>query len=117
MLLLPAAGAITSCLKITVRRPRPNMYHMCWTDGQPVWRGGSERYRGTSDSSGGGSVGDHASAAGREHSAAAKGGGGYPLCNADARHAKEGFKSFPSGHASWSTSGAGRRALQLQLLP
>ncbi|KAH1196977.1 Lipid phosphate phosphatase 2 [Glycine max] len=76
-------GVITDSIKDAVGRPRPNFFHRCFPDNIPVCFPSYSQY----------SVFDKDN--------------GDVLCTGIKAVIKEGYKSFPSGHTSWSFAGLG----------
>ncbi|XP_037945247.1 phospholipid phosphatase 5 isoform X2 [Teleopsis dalmanni] len=68
-------GVITSLLKITVGRPRPDFYYRCFPDGKMVFNNLNATTDNTID---------------------------IYNCTGNIRDINEGFKSFPSGHSSFA---------------
>ncbi|KAL5164424.1 Lipid phosphate phosphatase 2 [Glycine soja] len=80
-------GVITDSIKDAVGRPRPNFFHRCFPDNIPVCFPSYSQYSVTFK------VFDKDN--------------GDVLCTGIKAVIKEGYKSFPSGHTSWSFAGLG----------
>lgn len=81
MTAVTVTAAITNCIKVPVGRLRPDFAARCWGPS------GLVQWKHKDDQ------------------------GGYPLCTGAAAEVKEGRKSFPSGHSSWSAAGLGYLSL------
>eukprot|EP00892_Ulva_mutabilis_P003318 jgi/Ulvmu1/1358/UM011_0086.1 len=78
-----ASALITNVLKLTVGRPRPSFFYRCWPDGEAVFE-------------------------------PAEGPDKEPKCSPKDKHdVVDGYKSFPSGHTSWSFGAMGFLSLYI----
>ncbi|KAM3693416.1 hypothetical protein ACB098_08G162600 [Castanea mollissima] len=75
-------GVITDAIKDAVGRPRPDFFWRCFPDGKPAF---------------------HPTIAGNATAIIS----GDVMCSGIKSVIKEGYKSFPSGHTSWSFAGLG----------